>query len=141
MSLRVLIAEDVDELYEYFLRIFENLLPVEEVEFTRASSVQAAVEILPEPWDVILMDYSLGAPATLNEMNFRTGKDLVAFRRTLENSQGAAPRSFIVGISSNGVGNDLMVEEGADLGLLKLLVPEIAAVLKEQLGRKQEKNV
>ncbi len=140
MSLKVLIVEDVDDLHEYYLRIFEHSLPVEEVEFTRASSLQAAVAALPEQWDVILMDYALGEPATLDDMKFRNGKDLVAFRRALEGSRGDVSRCFIVGISSNGVGNDLMVDHGADLGLLKLRVPEMASVLKTRLDMKQGEN-
>lgn len=141
MFLKVLIVEDVDELYEYYLQIFEHELPVEEIEFTRASSIQAAVELLPEPWDVILMDYGLGETVVLDKMKFKNGRDLVAFRRALEVSRGDVSRCYILGISSNGVGNDLMVESGANHGLLKLLIPEMADVLKVLLAGKKGRNV
>ncbi len=137
MSLRVLIVEDNEEIYHYFMRIFEHKLDTAQFEFVCASTIQAALEVLPEQWDVILMDYAMGEAAKLDEMSFRNGADLVSYRRTLEEmatQKGTNPRECpacrIVGTSSNTVCNDLINKAGANGSYLKLNVPEIADYLQ-----------
>jgi len=136
MSLRVLIIEDNEEIYHYFMRIFEHKLDTTQFEFVCASTIQAALEVLPEQWDVILMDYAMGEAAKLDEMSFRNGADLVSYRRALESmatQEGAdqnCPACRIVGTSSNTVCNDLINKAGANSSYLKLNVPEIADYLQ-----------
>ena len=142
MSLKVLVVEDNEEVYQYFMRLFEHILEVERFEFVHVSTIQAALEVLPEEWDVVLMDYALGKAAEIDQMTFRNGADLVSYRRALEDmasQEGAeqrCPKCRIVGTSSNMVSNDLMFHAGAEEAFLKLDVPQIADYLKELLKMK-----
>jgi CheY-like chemotaxis protein len=107
---------------------------MDQIQFVHAPSLAAAVKQLQEAdWDVVLMDYSLGAAYKVDgtEAVYRDGKDLIKLRRSLEEA-GGLKTSFIIGTSSNQVGNRLMVEVGADTATLKINVPEIA---KEIEGR------
>lgn len=143
MGIKVLIVEDNQELHKYFMRIFENILDVAQFEFVCASTIQAALEVLPEQWDVILMDYDMGESAEIDQMTFRNGADLTAYRRSLEEmatQEGAdqdCPRCQIVGTSSNTVSNMLMERQGADATFLKLNVPLLADFLNTRLKKGQ----
>ncbi len=143
MSLRVLIVEDNQGLHQYFMRIFEHKLDVAQFEFVCASTIQAALEVLPEQWDVILMDYAMGESAKIDQMTFRNGADLVAYRRSLEEMAAQkggdrnCPRCRIVGTSSNSVSNTLMEGQGADDTFLKLDVPILADFLSACLRLKK----
>jgi CheY-like chemotaxis protein len=130
---RLLIVEDQTDFYEdYLLRIFTKLLPMEEISVVHVPTLEAAVVALPEPWDVILMDYSMGAGTTFLGDHVRDGGDLTALRRAFEETQDI-PKAFILGTSSNQVGNRLMQERGADNTVLKLQVPEMAKLIKGAL--------
>ncbi len=139
--LRILVVEDRTEYYQdYLLRIFAKTLPMDEIQFTHVTSIAGGLDMLAKDWDVILMDYALGASHKVEETGsvFRNGSELIQLRRLLETevseSQPHSPltASFIIGISSNQVGNRAMVEAGADTSLLKIYVTEIA---KEIQGR------
>lgn len=131
-SLKLLIIEDLDEIYEYYERILANLLPVERIEFTRAATIQDALELINEDWDVILMDYALGKNASIEGDPIRNGADLVKVRRALEQAQEKAP-AFIIGTSSSTVTNEFLVKEGADTSLIKSSVPEMAREIERRL--------
>lgn len=139
MSLRVLIVEDNEEILGYFMRIFKHKLDISQFEFVCASTIQTALDVLPDQWDVILMDYAMGEAAEIDQMTFRNGADLVSYRRTLEEmaSQKGANQScdpcLIVGTSSNTVSNVLINEAGANHSYLKLNIPEIADYLQSRL--------
>ena len=142
--LRILVVEDRTAYYQdYLLRIFAKTLPMDEIHFTHVTNIAGGLEMLVEDWDVILMDYALGAAHKVEETGsvFRNGSDLVRLRRQLEHNSGALsedgptlPASFIIGISSNQVGNRAMVETGADTSLLKIYVHEIAKEIKGRLN-------
>lgn len=136
MSLRVLVIEDNEELYQYFLRLFENLLDMTAFEFTHVSTIQGALDILEEEWDVVLMDYEMGVAGEANGTQVRNGADLITYRRALEDmasQEGAdqnCPKSHIIGTSSSRVCNMSLVKAGADAAYLKLEVPDIAKYLQ-----------
>ncbi len=136
MSLRVLVVEDNEELYQYFLRLFENLLDMEKFEFTHVSTIQGALDALSEEWDVVLMDYELGEAGEANGTQVRNGADLITYRRALEEmaaqegSGHSLPKCQVIGTSSSRVSNNTLEKAGADLAYLKLEVPGIAEVLK-----------
>jgi CheY-like chemotaxis protein len=126
---RLLVVEDQADFYEdYLLRIFEKLLPMEKISVVHVPSLDAAITALPEPWDVILMDYSMGPGTTFLGDPIRDGGDLTALRRAIEENQDI-PKAFILGTSSNQVGNRLMQERGADNTVLKIQVPEMAKLI------------
>ena len=142
--LRLLIIEDLDEIYQYYERILTNLLPKEQIEITRAATILDALELIRDPWDVILMDYALGETASIEGSPIRNGADLVKVRRAVENqlaagvgdpSTGATqyPASFIIGTSSSTVTNEYLVKEGADTSMLKSAVPEMAREIERRL--------
>ncbi len=142
---RVLVIEDQTEFYQnYLLRIFSTVLPMDRIQFTHVVNIAGGLENLGEAWDVILMDFALGAAYTVNETNsvFRDGSDLVRLRRRLEadiNKGGEGdvlPPSFIIGISSHQVGNRAIVDAGADASLLKIHVTEMA----KEIGRRIDLN-
>ena len=141
MSLRVLVVEDNEEIYQYFMRIFENILEIEKFEFVHVTTVQGAIEILGGQWDVILMDYTLGESAEVDGAIFRNGVDLINYRRVLENFSKDTPdplaQALIMGTSSNTVSNDMMHAVGAEASYLKLQVPEMAGCLTEVLKLKE----
>ncbi len=140
--LRLLIIEDLDEIYEYYERILSNLLPKEQIEFSRAATILDALELLQEPWDVILMDYAMGEAASIEGTPIRNGADLVKLRRAIEaepqpdeetgNMTNRFPPSFIIGTSSSTVTNEFLVKEGADTSLLKNAVPEVAREIERR---------
>ena len=130
---RLLVVEDQTEFYEdYLLRLFQKLLPMEKISVVHVPTLEAALEALQEPWDFILMDYSLGAKTDFMGDPIRDGADLVLFRRAVE-QQRKQPTAFILGISSNRVGNRLMQERGASNTLLKLEVPQMAKLIEGAL--------
>lgn len=130
MTTKVLVVEDNEEIYrDHLLRLFENLLSMEDFEFTNVGTIQNALDALAEEWDVILMDYSLGKQVQRDEMRFRNGADLVAFRRTLEDADPGPGAALIMGISGSAISNNLMVRAGANDAALKLNIESIADLL------------
>jgi CheY-like chemotaxis protein len=130
---RLLVVEDQADFYEdYLLRIFGKLLPMEKISVVHVPSLDAAITALSEPWDVILMDYSMGPGTTFLGDPIRDGSDLTALRRAIEETQNL-PKAFILGTSSNQVGNRLMQERGADNTVLKIQVPEMAKLIEGAL--------
>lgn len=130
--LRLLIVEDLDDIYEYYERILINLLPKEKIEITRASTILDTLELIREPWDVILMDYALGEAASIENDPVRNGADLVKVRRAVEQGEMLAT-SFIIGTSSSMVTNEYLVKGGADTSMLKNAVPEMAREIERRL--------
>ena len=130
--LRLLIIEDLDEIYEYLERILMNLLPRERIEITRAATILDSLELIREPWDVILMDYALGEGASIEGTPIKNGADLVKVRRAVEQGETLAA-SFIIGTSSSTVTNEFLVKAGADTSMLKIEVPEMAREIERRL--------
>lgn len=138
--LRLLIVEDLDDIYEYYERILTNLLPKEQIEITRAATIIDSLELIREPWDVILMDYALGEAASIEGDPIKNGADLVKLRRAIETTPTAEEGkvtnqltpSFIIGTSSNMVTNEYLVKEGADTSMLKNAVPEMAREIERR---------
>ncbi len=132
---RLLVVEDqVDFYQDYLLRIFGKLLPMESISVVHVPTLDAALAALQEQWDFILMDYSLGAKTKFLGETVRDGADLVAFRRAVEEQNGRT-KCFILGTSSNEVGNRLMRGEGANTTVLKIQVPEMAKLIEEALEK------
>ena len=135
MSFRLLVVEDQAEFYQdYLLRIFENLLPMETISVVHVPTLDAALVALLEPWDMVLMDYGMGAKTEFMGDPIRDGADLVSFRRGVEHKRGL-PQAFILGTSSNEVGNRLMQERGANNTVLKLQVPQMAKLIEGALKK------
>jgi CheY-like chemotaxis protein len=141
---RLLVIEDLDEIYEYYERVLINLLPKEKIEITRAATILDALELIQEPWDVILMDYAVGEPASIGGASVKHGADIIKVRRAVESqlaagegdpSTGATryPPAFIIGTSSSTVTNEFLVKAGADASLLKNAVPEMAREIERRL--------
>jgi CheY-like chemotaxis protein len=130
---RLLVVEDQADFYQdYLLRIFENMLPMETISVVHVPSLDAALAALSDPWDMILMDYSMGPKTEFMGDAVKDGADLISFRRAIEQTQGV-PKAFILGTSSNQVGNRLMQERGADNTVLKLQVPQMAKMIEGAL--------
>lgn len=135
---RLLVVEDQAEFYQdYLLRIFEKMLPMETISVVHVPTLDAALVALVLEWDMILMDYSMGAKTEFLGDPIRDGADLVAFRRAVEEKNGV-PVAFILGTSSNQVGNHLMQERGASNTVLKIQVPEMAKLIEGALKNKHE---
>ena len=130
--LRLLIIEDLDEIYEYLERILMNLLPRERIEITRAATILDSLELIREPWGVILMDFAMGESASIEGDPIRNGADLVKVRRAVEQGETLAA-SFIIGTSSATVTNEYLVKAGADTSMLKIEVPEMAREIERRL--------
>ena len=130
----LVVVDDGDYYQDYLLRIFEKLLPMEEISITHISTIAGALGALQEAWEMILMDYSLGPKADFLGDVVRDGKDLIAFRRAIERREGTGTAT-IVGISSNRVGNDLLREQGANCFFSKLSVELIALCIKKEMAR------
>lgn len=135
--MRVLVVEDCDEVYEYYLRLFASLLPVTEIEFSRAGDMEAALDRLAEDWDVVLMDFSLGREIEKDGLIFRTGSDLITFRRGLERKGSSV--SLILGTATTEVHNECLKDSGADFTFLKLYVPEMAKEIERVLNAQQQR--
>ncbi len=132
---RLLVVEDQVDFYnDYLLRIFEKLLPMEKIFVAHSPTLNSALEALQEPWNMILMDYNMGAAVTLLDSPIRDGADLVRFRRGIE-AQMPRRLAFILSTSSNRVGNQLMAEQGADAQVLKIQVPMMAQIIAEELKK------
>jgi CheY-like chemotaxis protein len=141
--LRLLIIEDLDDIYQYYERILTNLLPKEKIEITRAATLRDSLELIREPWDVILMDYAMGDAASIEGDPIKNGADLVKVRRCVEAINAcevedgkvteALVPSFIIGTSSSMVTNEYLVRDGADTSLLKSAVPEMAREIERRL--------
>ncbi len=139
MSLKVLVIEDMEVLYKYVMRLFEKTLSIENFEFTNVQTIPLALEALEQDWDVILMDYYLGAlHGERGEASFRNGADLVAYRRALEEAEPEKKKARIIGFSGSVVCNDHMASVGATCSFLKDDVPGIAEMLE---GWYKETNV
>jgi CheY-like chemotaxis protein len=140
--LKILVVEDDNGVYAYIARIFAAMMPTEEAELTRAESVAAALEKIQEPWDVILMDYSLGDSAALEGTPIHDGGDLIRVRRAVEERSPESRRAredlrgvhftHIVGTSSSHVGNELLLELGANASFLKHQIPELIADIQRR---------
>lgn len=141
--LRLLVVEDIDEIYEYLERILMNLLPKERIEISRAATIRDALELMHEPWDVILMDYAMGEGVNIEGSPIKNGRDLVKVRRAIETEHDHVAKavkvanrltpSFIIGTSSSTVTNEFLVKAGADTSLLKNAVPEMAQEIERRL--------
>lgn len=130
---KLLVVEDKIDFYEgYLLRIFETLLPMEKISVTHVPTLGAATAVLLEPWDAMLVDFSLGARVKFDDETIRDGGDLIAYRRGAEKDQ-RVPKTLILGMSSNQAGNRAMKDRGADGTVLKIQVPEMAALIKGAL--------
>jgi CheY-like chemotaxis protein len=137
---RLLVVEDQVEFYEdYLLRIFEKKLPMEEINVTHVPSLQAALVALLEPWDMVLMDYTLGPKAEFLGNPVYSGADLVVFRRAVEEA-GKCPRTYILGNSGNDVANRLMKEVGANSSCFKNDVVGIADAVTMRMDPKWSKH-
>jgi len=137
---RLLVVEDQVEFYQdYLLRLFEKLLPMENISITHVPSLDAALVALANPWDFILMDYSLGPKTDFMGDAIRDGGDLISFRRAVEADKGL-PTAYIMGISSNQVGNRLMEEKGANNSTLKLNVVDMANLVKKIMAKEKAKK-
>ncbi len=133
---RLLIVEDMDELYEYYERILTQLLPKDRIEMVRAATIASALEVIKDPWGAILMDYALGEAAHIDDSPIRNGADLVKVRRAVEAGDdgcGGTERALILGISSSTVTNEFIIKEGADASMLKHQVPEMAKEIERRL--------
>ncbi len=132
---RLLVVEDQADFYQdYLLRVLGNLLPMEKISIVHVPTLDAALVALQEQWDFILMDYGLGAKTNFLGDPVRDGADLVAFRRAIEKTQ-KGDGAFILGMSSNRIGNQLMQERGANDSVLKLEVPQMAKMIAESVGQ------
>lgn len=126
---RLLVVEDqVDFYQDYLLRLFSRLLPMEKVSVTHAPNLEAALVALRDPWNAVLMDYSLGTRTEFLGDPVRDGSDLVRFRRAIEALTGQ-PKAYILGMASSKVSNKRLQETGADTSLLKLQVVDMAKLL------------
>jgi CheY-like chemotaxis protein len=128
---RVLVVEDNTEFYEQeLLRFFDKLLPMDKLEIVRAGGLEEALTMVAEPWDMVLVDYFLGAaalglptPDGEESKRVKHGADFVEVRRRVE-AEGSQ-RATIVGISNVTIGNALIVKAGADCSHNKGLLEEI----------------
>lgn len=137
---RILVVEDNTELYEKELRRYlEAILPAGKFELHRAAGLEEAAAVVTEPWDVILVGYSLGhsAPTVPEEpegKRVRNGAEFVALRRTVEvGSDALGKPSTIIGISSFQVSNAQMVEAGANTSVNKSRLEDLAREVERGL--------
>lgn len=134
---RLLIVDDnVDVIQRYFWHLFERLLPLDKLEIVHAPMPSEAVEFMNEPWDVILMDHRLGPGVTIllgeaGSIKIRDGQDLTRLRRAIEARKGL-PKAYIIGIAESTIGNTRLLGAGANTGLLKLHVPQIAELIRRE---------
>lgn len=115
MPIEVLVVEDMDVLYKILLKSFRQALPMEEFNFTHVGTKAAALDVLDQDWDVILMDYHLGTQETIRDgVEFRNGADLVAYRRKIE---GIDPekKAYIIGMAGLDKYNARLEIKGTDL--------------------------
>ena len=134
MKPKVLILEDQVPIYELLMRVFQNTLPVTEMEFTHASSIEAACGELSKPWDIILADYALGASFRPegSDKDLRTGADLVKARRTLE-KEGKIKPAYIIGMAPSAAANTLLVSMGANSKVLKVQMMDLSSMVAERI--------
>lgn len=136
--MKILVVEDNMEFCsDYLLRIFSNLLPMEQLELTHTVDIESTVESLQEPWDVVLMDYVLPGPVRVPPEDpagllIKDGASLTRLRRQLEQAKKLKP-AFIIGTSSHQVGNRCLMEAGANISYLKLQVPEMAREIGKRM--------
>jgi len=130
---RILVVEDQEDFYkDYLLRIFEKLLPMEKVNITHVPTLGAALAALLEPWNMVLMDYTLGSKVEFLGDTVRDGADLVRFRRAVEAENALSP-AYILGTSGNDVANRLLMGVGANDACLKLNVEDMAATVSHRM--------
>jgi hypothetical protein len=134
--MRVLIIEDRQALAEEYLRIFNHILKGD-YSYTHVPSVEAALSPLAEEnWDVIFIDNELGQgavypPGSEDGIRLNNGYDLVRFRRDIEDTTDGVSKSYIIGIAANRVALTFFGDVGADDGMLKLHIPEMAERIQE----------
>lgn len=139
--MRILVVEDNEEFYHsYLLRFFAKLLPVDKLQFVHTPRVAAALELLKEPWSIILMDYALSDSVKVEVEGqgttmIKDGRDLIKIRRRQEQTGEGLPTSLIIGMASSQIGNQILRQAGAQKSFLKLQVPEMAAAVKAHLGQ------
>jgi CheY-like chemotaxis protein len=139
MSVRVLVVEDLELLYEYLMNVFQNILPMEHFEFVNVQTTEAAVEALEEDWDAIIVDHHIGPGGPqVGEKRIRTGADLVTHRRQLEQSQPDKPGALLIAASANHVNNRYLLSAGADCAYVKKDAKDIAWRLKSLLNQESE---
>ena len=132
---RLLVVEDQIEFYrDYMLRIFEKSLPMKAISITHSPTLNAALEALREPWDMILMDYSMGPRIQFIGDPVQDGADLTRFRRAIEQDSKLG-KSFILGIHSNQVGNLRMQERGTNSTVQKIQVLEMVKLIRGELKK------
>jgi len=133
---RILLLEDVPEIFEYFLRFFENLLPMDQIELTHAETLEEAASHLGSPWDIILVDYQMGAPYRLEGLKsaLRSGADFLLWRRIFESTQYRPSPAYVIATSSSGAANQLLKARGANAMYLKLQVEEIARAIAARMA-------
>ncbi len=127
MALKVLVVEDIDTLYKRIIRELKKILLTDDFEFTNVDTLSHALDALEKDWDVVIMDYYLGAAyGARDEVVFKDGGDLIAYRRGLEAAEPRRKKSHILGFSGSDDCNDHMVAVGADCSFLKFDISDIA---------------
>ena len=136
-GMKILVVEDIDEIYDYYTRFFGTLLSLDSVEIVRVSNLKAASEEVLKEWDVILMDYLMGEAhivsridsANIDPIRISNGADLVTFCRKFARGEDA----FIIGTSPSLVYNERLVKAGASTSQLKHQVEAVAAEIKRRM--------
>ena len=147
--MKVLIIEDKEPLTEEYLRIFRRILgePIignKPVQFTCVHDIESSVVSLTSgDWDIIFVDFELGPPVILHaesseeeDQKISNGCELVSYQRALEKTKES--RSTIIGISPHHVGNEKLLQAGADKAVLKLEIPKMADFIKKAYIKKAE---
>ncbi len=131
MSTRILIVEDNSGIYDYYMRFFNILLDMDQMEIVRARDMIEALPILAQQWDIILMDYDLGPAHVYEDTKFKCGADLIAYRIFLTNNVESVKPCVTIGTASHMVGNLAMVGAGADHSFRKDEVIKIAKAIEK----------
>ena len=153
----VLVVEDNDGIYQEFLRIFEHF-DLKDIEFTRCPGLAEAFDeknpLIADGWDIILVDFGFTHSYRVSDIevnahlsqkgsiipcsHYRNGKDLIRFRRQLEEDTETIEPSYIVGIASNEDGNRLLKESGANVTVHKSNLVGLAHLLVNKSKGKDE---
>ncbi len=136
--MKILIVEDTDDIYDYYMRFFNGLLPLDGVAIVRVSTLKAASETILEEWDVILMDYQMGesytvtniGSADITPVHLQSGAQLIEFHKKYAKGEDA----FIIGTSPSKVLNERLVKAGANTSQLKNHVEAIAEEIKRRMN-------
>lgn len=104
--IKILIVEDVPEIYSYYTNIFSKALPeATEYEFVHAPSIETACAVLNEPWDAILLDYDLGEAF---EYEGETIKNGAALSLAIKKRRGKSRNPLLIGLTSARATGNLM---------------------------------